>query len=38
MTLIMPQLTDYQQRAFDFFGDGRGKILIIKGAICVTDT
>ena len=30
MTLIMPQLTDYQQRAFDFFGDGRGKILIIK--------
>ena len=30
MTLIMPQLTDYQQRAFDFFGNGRGKILIIK--------
>ena len=30
MTLIMPQLTDYQQRAFDFFCDGRGKILIIK--------
>ena len=30
MTLIMPQLTDYQKRAFDFFGDGRGKILIIK--------
>ena len=30
MTLIMPKLTDYQQRAFDFFGDGRGKILIIK--------
>ena len=30
MTLIMRQLTDYQQRAFDFFGDGRGKILIIK--------
>ena len=30
MTLIMPQLTDYKQRAFDFFGDGRGKILIIK--------
>ena len=30
MTLIMPQLTDYQQRAFDFFGDGRGKTLIIK--------
>lgn len=30
MTLLMPQLTDYQQRAFDFFGDGRGKILIIK--------
>lgn len=30
MTLIMPQLTEYQQRAFDFFGDGRGKILIIK--------
>lgn len=30
MTLIMPQLTDYQQRAFDFFGDGRGKSLVIK--------
>lgn len=30
MTLLMPQLTDYQQRAFDFFGDGRGKVLIIK--------
>ena len=30
MTLIMPQLTEYQQRAFDFFGNGRGKILIIK--------
>lgn len=30
MTLLMPQLTDYQQRAFDFFCDGRGKILVIK--------
>ena len=37
MTLIMPQLTDYQQRAFDFFGDGRGKILIIKAPTVAID-
>lgn len=30
MTIILPKLTDYQKKAFDFFGDGRGKILIIK--------
>lgn len=30
MTIILPKLTEYQKKAFDFFGDGRGKILIIK--------
>lgn len=30
MTIILPKLTDYQKKAFDFFGDGRGKSLIIK--------
>lgn len=30
MTIILPKLTGYQKRAFDFFGDGRGKSLIVK--------
>lgn len=30
MTIILPKLTDYQKRAFDFFGDGRGKSLVVK--------
>lgn len=30
MTIILPKLTDYQKKAFDFFGDGRGKSLVVK--------
>ena len=30
MTIILPKLTEYQKRAFDFFGDGRGKSLVVK--------